>query len=109
MKETDFQRTVIDLAHHMGWHVAHFRTAMTRKTKEGKPVWVTPVQADGKGFPDLVLVRDRVVFVELKAEKGRLSPEQAEWRDWLIGAGQEWYCWKPSDWPSLQERLRGME
>ena len=47
------------------------------------------------GFPDLVLVRDRVVFAELKVGKGRLTTAQARWRDMLLGADAEWYVWRP--------------
>jgi hypothetical protein len=56
------------------------------------------VQGDGRGFVDLILVRDRVVWAELKAEAGRLTAEQEAWAESLRGAGQEVYCWKPSDW-----------
>ncbi len=92
MTEAELQECVIATAHLFGWRVAHFRAA---QTKHG---WRTPVAADGKGFPDLVLVRDRVVFVELKAERGRTSPEQLDWLAALANAGAEQYVWRPSDW-----------
>ena len=74
MSEVQLQSAVLEMAKLLGWRVAHFRTA---NTTQG---WMTPVAADGKGFPDLCMVRgERLLFVELKAEKGRLSPEQDEW------------------------------
>jgi hypothetical protein len=51
--EASFLEQIIDLAHLFGWRVAHFRAA---RTFSG---WRTPVQGDGKGFPDLVLCRRR--------------------------------------------------
>jgi hypothetical protein len=101
MTEAEFQRSVIELAHRFGYKVAHFRPA---QTKSGH--WVTPVQADGAGFPDLVLVRDRVIFAELKSETGQISLHQAVWEDALRNAGAEYYCWKPSDWDEIEANLR---
>lgn len=51
------------------------------------------------GFPDLTLVRERVVFVELKrhATAAKLSPHQEQWRDALTRAGAEYYLWRPAD------------
>ncbi len=58
------------------------------------------------GFPDMVLVRERVVFVELKTMKGRVSPKQLEWHEALIAGGAEAYIWRPADWNSGEiERL----
>lgn len=39
------------------------------------------------GAPDLLLLRNDGWFgaMEVKADKGRLSPEQTEWSDWLSG------------------------
>lgn len=48
-----------------------------------------------KGWPDLVLVRERVVYVELKKEMGIIAPEQTAWLDLLKSAGQEVYVWRP--------------
>lgn len=98
--EAAFQKQVIDLAHIHGWHVAAFRPA-----KVGKDVWVTPVQADGKGFPDLVLVRERVIYAELKMPGRKLEPAQTVWQAKLLGAGQEYYVWEPGDLADHMKRV----
>lgn len=100
VSEDVFLGMVLDLANLRGWLAAHFRPA---KTERG---WRTAVQADGAGFPDLVLVRDRVIYAELKSEKGSLSSAQGIWMLALEKAGQEIYCWRPSDWPKIEEVLR---
>lgn len=94
MTEGQLQGAVIDAAHILRWKVAHFRPA---RTKHG---WQTAVGADGKGFPDLSLFRERIVFAELKVEYRKLSAEQEYWRDWIIEAGGEWYQWREKDWLS---------
>jgi hypothetical protein len=61
------------------------------------------------GFPDLVLVRPpRVMFVELKSERGRASPSQREWLDRLsrCESAPEVGIWRPRDFDELVERLR---
>lgn len=103
--EAQFQDQIIAVARLLGWRAAHFRPAMT---KAGN--WVTAVAADGKGFPDLVLVRERLVFVELKSQRGRLTTEQAEWIRDFGRAGVEVYVWRPTDFDEayaiLQRRGR---
>ena len=109
ISEKDFLSTVIEFAQAHGWKVAHFRPGMTgrRVGRDGKPVWVTPVQGDGKGFPDLVLVRKQVLlFVELKSQKGRVSKEQLAWLDALGSTCVRAYCWRPSYWEKI-ERILG--
>lgn len=103
--EDDFQERVIELAHTFGWHVAHFRKVQTHD-RNGNPRWLTPVAADGEGFVDLVLVRDRVLFVELKAENGTLDPRQRIWRDKLTHADAWHFVWKPRDWDAIERTLR---
>jgi len=49
------------------------------------------------GFPDRVLVRDRIIFAELKRDKGKPTEAQKEWLDALAGAGAEVYLWRPQD------------
>lgn len=60
------------------------------------------------GFPDLVMVRPsdkRVVYAELKSEKGAVSEGQLTWINALAEAGQEVYVWRPSDLPAIREVL----
>lgn len=97
--ESAFQAQVIELAHVLGWRVAHFRPA---RTTHG---WRTAVAADGCGFPDLVLVRDRLVVAELKGRKGRLTGDQRAWLDALAAAGVETYLWRPEDWAAVCDVL----
>lgn len=109
--ENGLQEGIIDLAHVLGYIVAHFRPA---KTDKG---WRTPVGADGKGFPDLVLAhgrKARVIFAELKGTRGVVSAEQRMWLDtlgpaagWASEAVQvgnhgplEVYLWTPAEWAS---------
>ena len=102
MSEAQLQAAVIDTARRLGWLVAHFRPA---RTETG---WRTPVAADGKGFPDLVLVRERVVFAELKKATGKVSPEQGRWLEGLLLAGAEICLWTPQHWSdgSIERVLR---
>ena len=115
MTEAQFQRSVIELAQLNGWRVFH-----ARKAQNAKGAWRTPVAADGAGFPDLVLVRDRVIFAELKTDKGRVSPAQREWLDAITDAttGEIPPCdrevvratvWRPRDWPAILAALNTRE
>ena len=99
--EAQLQAAVIDLAHLCGWLVAHFRPA---RTQQG---WRTPVSADGAGFPDLVMVRgDRLVVAELKAKRGRVSPDQQAWLDAFSQVPSvEVHLWRPSDWDTIEATL----
>lgn len=116
LTEADFQTRIIDRARALGWWVHHDRPA---RLVTGK--WVTAISGD-PGFPDLVLVRDgRVIFAEVKTEKGRLSNEQREWFTKLSGLpweGNVWnrdqslhlvehevYLWRPSDTPKIEQIL----
>lgn len=82
--EADYQAQIERLARANGWYPLHIAAPQTR------------IEA---GCPDLVLIRERVVWVELKARstttnrRGKLAPEQEAWRDMLKLAGQEWFCW----------------
>lgn len=60
------------------------------------------------GFPDEVLVRGaRLIFAELKSERGKVSAAQAEWLDALGQVpGVEAYVWRPSDMDAIAEVLR---
>lgn len=104
LSEAEFQAQLIVEAQALGYRVAHFRAART-----GSGGWATPVAADGRGFPDLVLVngrRGRVVFAELKSETGTLEPAQLSWITALEDAGAEVHVWRPTDLDDALEVLR---
>lgn len=102
MLEREFQHQVIQLAHILGFTVAHFRPAKTTKG------WRTPVGADGKGFPDLVLAgHDKILFRELKTTTGRLSADQVAWGETLQKHGADYAVWTPNDWPQITHELGG--
>lgn len=108
--ESDLQQTIIDAAHLFGWRAAHFRTVRIARAN-GQVYYATPVQADGAGWPDLVLAKPgRLLFVEVKSDKGKLSPEQTAWKVLLEMTGQgEVYTWRPSQWDEIEAVLRGQE
>ena len=103
--ETEFQAQVIELATTLGWLVYH--TYDSRRSVYG--------------FPDLVLVRcGRVIFMELKSEKGRLDtrrrysprtgralPNQKDWKDAFEACPDvEYYLYRPRHWDELMEVLK---
>jgi hypothetical protein len=69
--------------------------------------WLSKFSA--RGFPDLTIVKgDRLIFAELKAEKGKVTPEQSEWLDILGGVKTvEAYLWRPDDLQTIADILRG--
>jgi len=100
MTEREFERTVLETLRLFGWRFTHFRAARTSKG------WRTPLSGD-PGFPDIVAVRGkRILYIELKAERGRLSDDQGRWLAALGLAGADVHCWRPSDWPVIEETLR---
>ena len=90
--EAQFQQAVIDYAKLMGWRVFH-----AFDSRRSEP-----------GFPDLTMVRNgRLIFVELKRDIGRLTKSQARWgADLMDCEGVLWECWRPLNWPEIEETLR---
>lgn len=97
MTEDDLLRAVLDLARILGLRTAHFRAAQL-KDRDGEARWVTAVQGDGKGYPDLTIVGPGgVLFRELKSERGIVAPEQKAWLDDLAAGGADAGVWRPAD------------
>jgi len=98
--EKDFARAFEDYLRIKGWRFAHFRPAQKQNGH-----WVTAMSGDA-GFPDYVLVRNwRVVFVELKSEKGKPTIDQEVWLDALRATSAQVYVLKPSQWPLIESIL----
>ena len=83
MTEADLSRAVLDMARLFGWMGYHTWSSVHSRA----------------GFVDWVFVRPpRVLMVELKAEKGKLTQEQVEWI-FALGRcpGVETFVWRPTD------------
>jgi len=99
--EAEFTKQVLKMAGLFGWRSAHFRPGMMASGR-----WITAVSGDGKGFPDLVLVRGkRLLFVELKTDIGEMSHEQVCWMADLSKTGVEVHMWCPRMWARIQQEL----
>jgi len=90
--EKQLQLEIVRLAKRCGWRVYH--TYDSRKSQAG--------------FPDLVLVRrDRLLFIELKRELGKPTPEQSEWLEALSVVPRiEVFIWRPQDWTEIEGVLK---
>lgn len=107
MSENELLRSVLDMARLFGLMTAHFRTAQARSGN-----FVTAVQGDGKGYPDLTIAGPGgVLFRELKSARGVLSPEQKRWRDRLAASGADFAVWQPADLHSgrIEQELRALK
>lgn len=91
MSEADWQETVEEVFHHHGWVSWHDNTPQRNKA----------------GFLDLMLLKDRAIFVELKArdKNGRppsLRPGQWEMIGAMQKAGLDVRVWT---WPDSEEEM----
>ena len=102
--EKQFQHTVVEYARALGYLVYH-QIDMGRKDPEtGR---VTFSRRIGPGFPDLVIAgHGKVIFAELKAEKGKLTKDQEAWQAVLRVSLKRVYVWRPSDWDEIEEVLK---
>ena len=94
--EAKFMKRVIDHATALGYLVFH--SGDSRR------------DAGNKGFPDLVLVgtkqrSGRLYFIELKAGKNTLEPEQTQWLEALQACGVEVLCVHEDSEEELREML----
>ncbi len=88
--EKEFVAQVVQLARLRNWLVYHTHDS----------------RHSASGFPDLVLVRERVVYVECKRDTGKVTVEQQKWLDRLQQAGAEAHVWRPSLWAWIEEVLK---
>jgi hypothetical protein len=102
--EAELTKEVIRIAHDYGWLVCRFHRLPVPRA--GRTEWRTAVGADGKGFPDLTLVRERIVYAELKMKGRYAKPEQRTWIAQLKRAGAEVYVWRDDDLPELERVLK---
>jgi hypothetical protein len=102
ISEAAWTSVTISLAQVLGWHANHQRPG---RTKQG---WSTAIEGND-GFPDICASHPEygVVFLELKSWRGKLQPNQEQWRDKILAGGGRWYLLRPADWNVLVEILTG--
>jgi len=83
LSEREWQAELVRTAEAAGWWCWH--DADSRRNKAG--------------LPDLIAIRGpRLLFIEVKAERGTLRPAQVEFFNRLRGVtGVEFYVFRPSD------------
>lgn len=61
-----------------------------------------------EGFPDLVVWHNKIIFRELKTEKGQITLKQQDCLESLNRAKGDADIWRPSDWHSgrIERELR---
>lgn len=90
LTEREWQAQVVELARLLGWR---------------RPMHIFDSRRSEPGWPDLALVRDRLVLVELKREGGRTTPAQRSWIRALLAANVECYVVRPRDLDDLARVL----
>lgn len=100
LSEDDWLGMVTELATLKGWEWMHVRPAMRQAS------WRTPTTGSmARGWPDLVLVKGRrILFVELKADRGSVTEDQKRVLDVLRSAADV-DVWRPADWARIVEAL----
>lgn len=99
--ERAFQGAVIDLAERLGWTCGHFADSR-KQLPNGRFVG----DRRAAGIPDWLLVRERVLHIELKGPRTRVTPAQHHWLQLLQAAGAEVYLWRaPGDWNHITHTL----
>jgi len=104
--EAEFQRNLIEMANNLGWRVASFRKVRVQR-KNGRVYWETPVAADGRGFPDTLMIKGRRLLIsEQKVGHNTTTPEQKLWLNAFEQVGAEVHVWKPEQWREIERTLR---
>lgn len=93
--ERDFQNRLTEFMRLEGWQVYSIPDSR---------------RASMKGYPDITAWRvedQRLLFIELKREKGRVSEAQTYVLESLRALAPripvEVYLWRPHDWPTIEE------
>jgi hypothetical protein len=95
VSEADLLQAVRDLCGYMGLSVYH-----THDSRRSEP-----------GFPDIVAAGPGGLLLrELKADKGKVSPEQHRWLSVLRSAGADAGVWRPEQLRdgTVERELRGL-
>ncbi len=100
--EAGYQTQLVTLARALGWTLMHH----CRPARRADGRWSTPIEGN-PGYPDLVLVppeKGLLLFAEVKATDGKLSPEQRVWLEGLAAVARAAVGPAPAHWPTVYVR-----
>jgi len=108
-EEYEFQQDIVTLAQFFGWRVLWVRPVRIQR-KDGTYYYETPVAANGKGWFDTFLVKERgdnkrMIWAEIKTDSGTLDPDQIAWQQAVNAAGGTAVVWRPRDMNAIQREL----
>jgi hypothetical protein len=93
LPEHAWQSEVEELLRRGGWEYIHLRDSRRQCAI---------------GWPDLFAVKgDKAIAIELKTQRGRVTPEQARWLALLRDAGIPTYVWRPTQIDEVRHSLLG--
>jgi hypothetical protein len=105
LSEADWQTQVLELAALYRWTVLHVGDARREVVDhDGGRHLVGDAQA--AGLPDLLLIRDRILWRELKTDRGPIRPAQRRILEQLRAAGADAGIWRPRDVDRVVAELR---
>lgn len=100
------------LERHFATQVEHLLELFRWTWKHDEPAvrqsgtWATSFRG-ARGFPDYIATRDgRLLFAEIKNERGKLTPGQNLWLEQLRETPAEVYVWRPQDLEEIKGILR---
>lgn len=93
MSELEWQRAVEELLTLGQWQYIHLRDSRRQRAT---------------GWPDLFAVKgNTVIAIELKTQRGRVTPAQSRWLALLRDAGMPTYVWRPAQIDEVRRSLLG--
>lgn len=113
ISEFDWQNTVLDEAHRLGWKLhfePHWYWRAIREFLTNHPNYWRYLEKSERGWPDVVgwhVGHRRTIYAELKTETGTLQPDQKARLIGLWEAGNEVYVWRPRDRDQVDRILNG--
>lgn len=94
MKESQIQRAIVGYLNAVlpAQYRVYANANASRRTTTGRAANAVPGLR--KGIPDLTIRGPGGVAydLEIKAPRGRLTPEQSEWGSWVVSTGGCWAC-----------------
>jgi hypothetical protein len=102
LTEREWQKQVEDALTLFGWWFIHIPANVVVCPICHRKIY----RGIAKGFPDILAIRPpRLLWLELKRERGQLEPEQRKVGDMLEACGQTWLHVRPRDRAALLKLL----